>query len=879
MWRNFLVSSLPKPSQKSTKSNLSLLIIMLVVLSLVCQFFSSSTTQAAHITESNNNINLSASNDPVDLSTPRRLMTLPDNIVKLSLASSTGTMLALAQVAPDQQLRLFSSDDGGITWNYKQQRNANPLSTIDSSQTNFGLVSAPYNKQLIFASSDTNLNSSSDSGRTWLKFNEDLPGGTSVAHFMDVAQPDQNSALKVWVAGGTQLWAYTVNPNDGSLLQTDKYSLPTTYITPISALRVNSGNQHQIFVGSGQDLLILNDVKPETWQTFKHFSETSNIESLAVYNDETWVGLNNAGSGILYGYGLPAFNGNWIALSNMLEFDKQFGTTVPPIKQIQIVPNSSLVAIVTSVLDNGENNVYFASDAIHFHALRGYSTTTPLSLALRTDGQVLLGTKGNGLLSTAPEAPLLPGLTLPPPNPLFPQNNKPNADYYQETGHYIAEPFRSYWQAHGGLSVFGFPITEAFDEINTEDGQVYQTQYFERARFEYHPENTDPANQVLLGLLGKINLPTVAPTTPISPTQTPDGGRFFAATGHSLAEPFLSYWQNSGGLALFGYPISEPFQELNPDDGKSYLVQYFERNRFEYHPENFGTPYAVLLGLLGKQIANQRQVLPANLGLVAVSGKTEIPGGQQGKIYDQVLHSPILNRDEPYRIYLPPDYTSNTQKRYPVLYMLHGYSGSRVEWFNLGLFTVADNLIAQGQISPMIIVLPTGDQEYWVDHANNGPKWGTYVAQDVVNFIDQNYRTKADRQDRAIGGLSMGGQGALQIGLNFSSIFGIISGTSSTLRDHTTTPSYFGDDNWFAAHDPVSLANSLDPSVLNSLKIWIDIGVDDQDWVARNQILHGMLASRNISHDWHLQPGGHTAEYWIADVPLLLKWYASQFGT
>jgi hypothetical protein len=67
----------------------------------------------------------------------------------------------------------------------------------------------------------------------------------------------------------------------------------------------------------------------------------------------------------------------------------------------------------------------------------------------------------------------------------------------------------------------------------------------------------------------------------------------------------VAYWRDNGGLAVYGFPISEPFQEVNSTDGKPYLVQYFERNRFEHHPEN-GPPFNVLLGLLGVQVLQQR---------------------------------------------------------------------------------------------------------------------------------------------------------------------------------------------------------------------------------------------------------------------------------
>ena len=131
-------------------------------------------------------------------------------------------------------------------------------------------------------------------------------------------------------------------------------------------------------------------------------------------------------------------------------------------------------------------------------------------------------------------------------------------------------------------------------------------QYFERNRFEYHPENAGTQFEVLLGLLGNdvTRSRTFAPyPTPFPNTET---RAYFPETRHTLAQPFLQYWQEHGGLAIFGYPISEPMQEISPTDGKTYLVQYFERNRFEYHPENAGTDYEVLLGLLGIQIAKSQ---------------------------------------------------------------------------------------------------------------------------------------------------------------------------------------------------------------------------------------------------------------------------------
>jgi hypothetical protein len=170
--------------------------------------------------------------------------------------------------------------------------------------------------------------------------------------------------------------------------------------------------------------------------------------------------------------------------------------------------------------------------------------------------------------------------------------------YFQQTGFTVPAVFVKYWDSHGGLPVFGFPISEARPERSFTDGNDYLVQYFERNRFEYHPEFKDTPNEVLLGLLGvEVTRFRTFPT--VEPFDDGPGRIYVIPTKHSLGEPFLSYWKNNGGLGIFGYPISEPFNEVNSENGKSYTVQYFQRNRFEFHPEN-NPPYDVLLGLLGR---------------------------------------------------------------------------------------------------------------------------------------------------------------------------------------------------------------------------------------------------------------------------------------
>jgi hypothetical protein len=167
--------------------------------------------------------------------------------------------------------------------------------------------------------------------------------------------------------------------------------------------------------------------------------------------------------------------------------------------------------------------------------------------------------------------------------------------FYPETGKTLAPEFIPYYDARGGLPIFGYPLTD----VELEGG--FKVQYLERARIEYHPENRGTPYEVQLGLLGSIlNEGRRFDLAPASVAANTPGRLYFPETRHTLSNQFLTYWQSHGGLAQFGYPISEPVEE------NGVLAQYFQRNRFELHPENTGTDFEVLLGLLGRDLLARR---------------------------------------------------------------------------------------------------------------------------------------------------------------------------------------------------------------------------------------------------------------------------------
>lgn len=212
----------------------------------------------------------------------------------------------------------------------------------------------------------------------------------------------------------------------------------------------------------------------------------------------------------------------------------------------------------------------------------------------------------------APALLLIVGLGFLPAAAAVQAQETPSADpalfrYFPETGHNIGVAVKQFYDAHGGVDIFGMPLTEVIT-----DSSGLQVQYFERARFELHPEQP-PEQYVTLTRLGAHFAQGREGEWAFQwLAASPDPARdFFPESGHTLGGAFRYFWQSRGGLEVFGYPISEEFSEVSPLDGSQRLVQYFERARFEYHPEAAGTPYEVQLSQLGRDYLAQQNLDPA----------------------------------------------------------------------------------------------------------------------------------------------------------------------------------------------------------------------------------------------------------------------------
>jgi len=224
-----------------------------------------------------------------------------------------------------------------------------------------------------------------------------------------------------------------------------------------------------------------------------------------------------------------------------------------------------------------------------------------------------------------------------------------------------------------------------------------------------------------------------------------------------------------------------------------------------------------------------------------------------------------------------PDSYANTQA-FPVVYLLHGYSGKYSDWaIKAKGFEIAVDLYQ------IIIVCPDGNNSwYWDSPVDSAFKYETYVSKELVDWIDNKYKTIKDRKGRAITGLSMGGHGALYLALKHQDVFGA-AGSMSGGVDIRPFPNNWDmalrlgkysehPDNW-EKNTVINMLHLLKP---NSLSLLIDCGTEDFFYKV-NENLHQQLLYRNISHDYITRPGAHNWNYWLNAIQYQLLFMSNYF--
>lgn len=298
-----------------------------------------------------------------------------------------------------------------------------------------------------------------------------------------------------------------------------------------------------------------------------------------------------------------------------------------------------------------------------------------------------------------------------------------------------------------------------------------------------------------------------------------------------------------------------------------------------------------LFTTLGQSRRRSQLTTPQSNGPVPV-----VAGPQTRLLESMVFNSSLLNRQVKFSIYLPPDYyTSN--RRYPVVYLLHGLGDNETSWVQFGeADRIADAGIRSGDLSPMIIVMPDAGATFYVNDYQNKVRYEDMFVQEFIPHIDTMFRTRPQREFRALSGLSMGGFGSLTLAMHHPELFSACAAMSAAVRTDETfaaipeeryntvyAPIFSGPVTGenrltitWKRNSPITLARSAPEADLKKVRWYIDCGDDDALTIG-NSMLHIALLDRQIPHEYRVRDGAHTWSYWRTGLPDALTFIATSF--
>ena len=259
------------------------------------------------------------------------------------------------------------------------------------------------------------------------------------------------------------------------------------------------------------------------------------------------------------------------------------------------------------------------------------------------------------------------------------------------------------------------------------------------------------------------------------------------------------------------------------------------------------------------------------------------------------IFSAILGRDVSYCVALPPGYESGSQ-RYPLLYYLHGLFEDAQSWSEHSGQQTWESLMRDSKIGKFIVVMPDGEKTFYVNSFDGRERYEDFFIRELVPAIDHKYRTLSTRQARGISGVSMGGYGALHLGMRHPDAFGSASAHSAALIAHFPSPlpnegrwgfyarvlqEPFGsplNEGYFDANNPLTLAQH--PERFANLKLYFDCG--DQDRYGFDQgakELDAILTAKDFPHEFILRPGNHGWSYLDLYLHYSLEFHWQAFRT
>jgi enterochelin esterase-like enzyme len=267
------------------------------------------------------------------------------------------------------------------------------------------------------------------------------------------------------------------------------------------------------------------------------------------------------------------------------------------------------------------------------------------------------------------------------------------------------------------------------------------------------------------------------------------------------------------------------------------------------------------------------------------------------------LKSQILKKEMKYSLYLPAGYETS-QRRYPVLYLLHGGNGDHSDWIQMGnMQAILDASVRTGQTGAqsdaMIVVMPDAEMTFYLNHIRGEYNYEDYFIKELIPHVDKTYRTRAEKRFRSLTGLSMGGFGSLLYALHHPDLFQTCYAMSAAVRteeeiNKLTLPEFLrryktalgeskesdpraeqGFWEFWRKNSILDLMKNLPDKQKNAVRFYLDCGDDDGALYGGNSLLHILMRDRAIPHEYRVRDGGHTWEYWRTGLPEALRFVSA----
>jgi S-formylglutathione hydrolase FrmB len=268
----------------------------------------------------------------------------------------------------------------------------------------------------------------------------------------------------------------------------------------------------------------------------------------------------------------------------------------------------------------------------------------------------------------------------------------------------------------------------------------------------------------------------------------------------------------------------------------------------------------------------------------------------QGRIDCNALQSHVLGETVHYCVMLPPEYDAATAghspRRYPVLYFLHGLGDNEQTLFKSGGWDLIQDLRQKKQISDFLVAVPEGKRSFYINSADGRVRYSDFFIREFIPYIESHYSIRRERSARGIGGVSMGGYGALRFAFAYPELFSSVSAESAALiseppRESKSVPTPLGavfgnpiDMHHWDQNSPFVLAKRNREQIESSkLSIYFNCGREDEFGFDQGAAeLHRQLQAEGVQHEYHLYPGNHGLEYFLAHLGEVMQFHSRVFA-